>query len=301
MAAPALIEKYLYAVRKAGLRTQKAVDFSGAPVVYLPAGTLVGATVTYPNGVATVTGGVPVGGGGSPVTSNSAQAFAVGPNGNTNPTFNVDSSVANAATGLNVQGQAAGGGLAGGVKISAISSSANEVLFIDAKGNGNIIIASVSTSPVLVSQKLIANQFSLSAGGNTPTEYLKMTTDNNNATISHVSGSLYLVPNGTDGTRVSSGGNLRVGGTTVQQTATATVGGQATVSSNLAVPAGGSAAGALLMSSTAALGVYFGSGAPTVSAAQGSFYLRTDGSSVATRLYVNTNGTTGWTAITTAT
>ena len=48
------------------------------------------------------------------------------------------------------------------------------------------------------------------------------------------------------------------------------------------------------------LGVFFGSGAPTLSAAQGSLYLRTDGSSTSTRMYVNTNGTTTWTAVTTA-
>jgi hypothetical protein len=35
--------------------------------------------------------------------------------------------------------------------------------------------------------------------------------------------------------------------------------------------------------------VFFGSGAPTVSAAAGSIYLRSDGAS-----YINTNGTTGW-------
>ena len=48
------------------------------------------------------------------------------------------------------------------------------------------------------------------------------------------------------------------------------------------------------------MGIYFGSGAPTISAAQGSLYLRSDGSSTSTRAYVNTNGTTGWAAITTA-
>ena len=68
-----------------------------------------------------------------------------------------------------------------------------------------------------------------------------------------------------------------------------------------AVPAGGSASVALTGSTTAALGVYFGSGVPTVSAAQGSLYLRTDGSSTSTRAYINTNGTTGWTNVTTAT
>lgn len=49
-----------------------------------------------------------------------------------------------------------------------------------------------------------------------------------------------------------------------------------------------------------ARGVYVGSGAPTVSAAQGSLYLRTDGSSTSTRAYINTDGATTWTAITTA-
>lgn len=48
-----------------------------------------------------------------------------------------------------------------------------------------------------------------------------------------------------------------------------------------------------------ALGLYWGSGAPTISAPQGSLYLRTDGSS-GTRAYINTNGSTGWTGITTA-
>ena len=66
------------------------------------------------------------------------------------------------------------------------------------------------------------------------------------------------------------------------------------------VPAGGTAGAGLLMSSTTNLGVFFGSGAPTLSAAQGSLYLRTDGSTTATRMYVNTTGSTTWTAVTTA-
>lgn len=61
------------------------------------------------------------------------------------------------------------------------------------------------------------------------------------------------------------------------------------------------AAGGTLMISfgNAGFGIYAGSGAPTVSAVKGSLYLRTDGSSVSTRLYVN-NGTTTWIAVTTA-
>lgn len=46
--------------------------------------------------------------------------------------------------------------------------------------------------------------------------------------------------------------------------------------------------------------IYMGSGAPTVSAPQGSIYMRTDGSSTSTRLYINTNGSTTWTNVTTA-
>jgi hypothetical protein len=74
--------------------------------------------------------------------------------------------------------------------------------------------------------------------------------------------------------------------------------GQAVVMSATAPPIGGIAA--YLMSSTANLGVFFGSGAPTLSAAKGSLYLRTDGTTTNDRMYVNTNGSTTWTAVTTA-
>lgn len=43
-----------------------------------------------------------------------------------------------------------------------------------------------------------------------------------------------------------------------------------------------------------------GTGAPTISAAKGSLYLRTDGSTTSSRAYINTDGGTTWTAITTA-
>lgn len=45
-----------------------------------------------------------------------------------------------------------------------------------------------------------------------------------------------------------------------------------------------------------------GSGAPSFAAAKGSLFVRTDtgASTTATRLYVNTTGSTVWTAITTA-
>jgi hypothetical protein len=67
--------------------------------------------------------------------------------------------------------------------------------------------------------------------------------------------------------------------------------------------------GGNLVFATAATGVILpgtvsvvsGSGSPSgsVTAGQGSLYLRTDGSSTSTRAYINTNGGTTWTAITT--
>jgi len=74
-----------------------------------------------------------------------------------------------------------------------------------------------------------------------------------------------------------------------------------TAAAGTAIPAGGTAGAGLKVSSTSNFGVFFGSGAPTLSAAQGSIYLRSDGSSTSTRMYVNTNGSTTWTAVTTAT
>jgi hypothetical protein len=47
--------------------------------------------------------------------------------------------------------------------------------------------------------------------------------------------------------------------------------------------------------------VLSGTGIPGGSAPKGSLYLRTDGTTTNDRAYINTNGTTGWTAITTAT
>jgi hypothetical protein len=88
---------------------------------------------------------------------------------------------------------------------------------------------------------------------------------------------------GTEGLRLDNNGD------TIVRPATAT-------------PASGSAAARLLFGTTAGFGIYYGSGSPSgaLTAAQGSIYLRSDGSSVATRLYVNTNGSTTWTSFTSA-
>jgi len=57
------------------------------------------------------------------------------------------------------------------------------------------------------------------------------------------------------------------------------------------------------MGGTKGFGIYYGAGSPntSITAAQGSLFLRTDGSSTSTRAYINTDGVTAWTAVTTAT
>ena len=100
------------------------------------------------------------------------------------------------------------------------------------------------------------------------------------------------------GTTVSVSGNV-TGGNVLSGAVVSAVG-AATILSGTAVPAGGTTGSGYKFSSVANLGVFFGSGAPTLSAAQGSLYLRTDGSTTNNRMYVNTNGSTTWTAVSTA-
>ncbi len=118
-------------VEQSGLNTNKPVDFSGAATVALPAGTTIGGSLVAALGI---------------ITSNSANALAVGRNGATNPVFNVDDSTSSAATGVNIKGAAA----AAGVAVSAISSGTNENLTIDAKGSGTLTLNGTATGAVVL-------------------------------------------------------------------------------------------------------------------------------------------------------
>jgi hypothetical protein len=98
---------------------------------------------------------------------------------------------------------------------------------------------------------------------------------------------------------------ISINSTTGAVTVTGTIGAAITATSSItalsgsALTAGGAAA--FIGTNTAAgMGVYMGSGAPTIAAAKGSLYLRSDGSSTSTRAYINTDGATTWTALTTA-
>lgn len=84
------------------------------------------------------------------VSSSSSSALAVGPNGATNPAFQVDASASSLAAGLKVAGAATGGTVA----IAAIDSGSATNLSIDAKGTGQITIAGVSTGAILIPRQV---------------------------------------------------------------------------------------------------------------------------------------------------
>lgn len=67
-----------------------------------------------------------------------------------------------------------------------------------------------------------------------------------------------------------------------------------------APPLNGAANASILFSANASFGIYFGTGVPTISAAQGSLFLATNGSSTSTRAFIANNSAGGWTAVTTA-
>lgn len=82
------------------------------------------------------------------IASAAASALAVGPNGATNPVLNVDGSIASSATGLGIQGRAAGSAVA----LFAISSATNETISLNAKGSGTVNIGNASTGGVQIGQ-----------------------------------------------------------------------------------------------------------------------------------------------------
>lgn len=84
----------------------------------------------------------------STFTSSAATALVVGPNGTTNPSFQVDASTGSAVTGLKVKSAASGGGL----DLSLISSGSNEALTLEAKGSSALQLNSTTgcTGPVQI-------------------------------------------------------------------------------------------------------------------------------------------------------
>ncbi len=104
------------------------------------------------------------------------------------------------------------------------------------------------------------------------------------------------IPGVTSSTSSTTGALVIGGGVGVGQHVTSS--GYLWACSGTSLPAGG-ADGVALYLSNGNFGVYGGSGAPTVVADKGTLYLRSDGSGVNDRMYINTNGSNTWTAVVT--
>ena len=205
--------------------------------------------------------------------------------------------------------------VAGGVGVSGN-------LYVTGDIVGNIVVTgSTFTGNVTAGNLLTGGLISATGnvtGGNLLSATLSLSgnvlsainTTANITTTANISVGNVLINGITTSTGNVTGGNLRttgqmsasgnVTGGNILSSAVVSAVGNATILSATGVPAGGTTGAGYKMSSTTNLGIFFGSGAPTLSAAQGSLYLRTDGSSTTTRMYINTNGSTTWTNVVTS-
>lgn len=265
-------------------------------IVILPAGTTIGGSVPLT----------------STITSSSATAFQVGANGATNPVFLINANTTSVATGISITGAAAGSA----ASIAVISSATNEALNINAKGSGITNIGSSSTGGLalnfggatlnsvkvfgtgLLVQSTGANSLAVGPANSTNPSFNVDASTGSAVTGFNVKSA--AAGGGVALKAISSGTNEALtldakGSGTISINGTGT--GNVILCAATAVTAGGAAQGVQIGASGPLL--YVGSGAPTISAAvQGSLYLRTDGSSVATRLYVATNTTGTWASFT---
>lgn len=125
-----------------------------------------------------------------------------------------------------------------------------------------------------------------------------------NLTLASVGGSVAITSTEDAASAISLTSNA---GTTETIVVTNTQG-TATNAIHLNATAGGvtlqspAAKGVIVSNGTQAPGIFVGTGSPSgsLTAPQGSFYMNVAGSSTSTRAYINTDGSTAWTAITTA-
>ena len=221
-------------------------------------------------------------------------AGGVGVSGNLYVTGDIVGNIV--VTGSTFTGNVTAGNLLTGGLISATGNVTGDNLrtggLVSATGNvtgGNLLSATLSLSGNVLSA---------------------INTAANITTTANISVGNVLINGITTSTGNVTGGNLRttgqmsasgnVTGGNILSSAVVSAVGNATILSATGVPAGGTTGAGYKMSSTTNLGIFFGSGAPTLSAAQGSLYLRTDGSSTTTRMYINTNGSTTWTNVVTS-
>jgi hypothetical protein len=204
----------------------------------------------------------------------------------------------NVSTGglITATGNVTGGNLNTGAQIVATGNITGGNVLSGALVQGAILSA---TGNVIGGNVTTGGQVSATAnitGGNILTAGLLSATGN--ITGGNVLGGANVNAVLHTGTTISVTANI-TGGNILSGAVVSAVG-AATILSGTAVPVGGTAGAGYKMSSTTNLGIFFGSGAPTLIAAQGSLYMRTDGSSTSDRMYVNTDGASNWTSVTTA-
>ena len=234
-------------------------------------------------------------------------------NGITNSTGNVTGGNLRTTGQMSASGNVTGGNVSTAGLITAVGNvtggNLNTGAQVVATGNitgGNVIsVALVQGTIVSATGNVIGGNVNSGAqvvatgnitGGNVLTAGLVSVTGN--ITGGNVLGGANVNATLFTGTTISVAANIS-GGNILSGAVISAVG-NARILSGTAVPAGGTAGAGYRMSSTTNFGIFFGSGAPTLSAAQGSLYMRTDGSATSDRMYVNTGGATAWTPVITA-
>lgn len=185
--------------------------------------------------------------------------------------------------------------------VGGIGAIPNSVLVNSAiTVNGTSCALGASCSPTAVSSSLVIGTTAITGGTTTRVLF------NNAGTLNEYSisgsGSVAMTTSPsftTPALGAATATTLTVNGAAIGSNAIAASGtigisGSYFAQNAAAIPAGGIAGTGYLFSTTANFGLSFGSGAPTLSMAQGSLYLRSDGAP-----YYNTNGTTGWTSLAT--
>lgn len=140
--------------------------------------------------------------GGLTGTSASATSFVVGPNGATNPVLQIDSSVASAVNGIQIQGTASGSG----VNLSVISSAASDGLRIASKGTTSTILLQPNGATRI---SLSQNSFIYTPTTNTSAATVRFSVTNAaDTSLTASSESTYVYYNLGSGARSHSTGNI---------------------------------------------------------------------------------------------
>lgn len=171
-----------------------------------------------------------------------------------------------------------------------ITDNGTQSLIVNGKYNDGFYTVSGQTPAFLNNVSTRFRNSSGGAGAGATAELLMTNADNFNLTNFVSAKAINIEQAGAGAIRLTANG----------ATGVAVTGANLNVAPNVATTSGGVQGAGIQFGSTFLFGVYFGSGAPTLSAAKGSLYLRSDGSTTNNRMYVNTDGSTTWTAVTTA-